>query len=130
MLCGHGTTIGVLLLLCGRGTALAQPAPERDVLAKARALAAAGQSGPARALLEPLTKGEGSAGHAHLLLGAIDEQEGRLADAIAHYREAVQRLPADAAALDRLGFAVGRSGQTEEALALFERAVAADPRRR
>src|SRR5688572_6154584 len=127
MFCGHGTTIGVLLLLCGRGTALAQPALEGEALAKARALIAAGESGPARAMLEPLTKREESAGHAHLLLGAIDEQEGRLTDAIAHYREVVSRFPGDAAALDRLGFAVGRSGQTEEALALFERAVTADP---
>ena len=73
MLCGHGTTIGVLLMLCGGGAALAQPAPARDALANARALAAAGQSGPARALLEPLTTDEESAGHAHLLLGALDE---------------------------------------------------------
>ena len=127
MLCGHGTTIGVLLMLCGGGAALAQPAPARDALANARALAAAGQSGPARALLEPLTTDEESAGHAHLLLGALDELEGRLAEAIAHYRAAVERLPGDAIGLDRLGFAVGRSGRTDEALALFERAVAADP---
>ena len=110
MLCGHGTTIGVLLMLCGGGAALAQPAPARDALANARALAAAGQSGPARALLEPLTTDEESAGHAHLLLGALDEQEGRLAEAIAHYdlaRGSPQPPPAIAA---RNGYWHGEAG--------------------
>jgi len=42
----------VLLLLCARGVAHAQSAPERDVLADARKLATAGQYGAARAMLE------------------------------------------------------------------------------
>jgi len=126
-LCSHGVTGGVLFLWCARGVVLTQPAPDRDVLAEARKLTADGQYGAARAMLAPLTRSQAAAGHAHILLGIADEQEGRLADAIAHYREAVERLPRDAGALDRLGFALGRSGQTDEALAIFERAVAANP---
>ena len=63
----------------------------------------------------------------YLELAEALEKNGRLADALPVYREALHRNPESAYALQRLGVALRRSGKPEEAAEVLKRAVAAAP---
>jgi tetratricopeptide (TPR) repeat protein len=60
-------------------------------------------------------------------LGLVLSRRGRLADAIAEYRRALDRHPNHSGALNNLGVALAQEGQPEEATRQFERLVAIDP---
>ncbi len=60
-------------------------------------------------------------------LGSVYQLQGRLEEAIGHYREAVRLDPADAVSLNSLGAALQAAGRHQEALPLLERAVQARP---
>jgi len=60
-------------------------------------------------------------------LAMAHAQSGRLREAAAYYRRALDVCPHDAATRTNLGLALAASGHLAEALALFESHVAADP---
>lgn len=64
---------------------------------------------------------------AHLNLGRLLHEEGRLEEAERHYRTALVQRPRDATAAFNLGVALQDAGRLEEALAAYRRAVDADP---
>jgi tetratricopeptide (TPR) repeat protein len=64
---------------------------------------------------------------AHLNLGRLLHEGGRLLEAERHYRQALLERPRDATAAFNLGVALQDSGRLEEALAAYRRAVEADP---
>jgi predicted O-linked N-acetylglucosamine transferase (SPINDLY family) len=61
------------------------------------------------------------------MMGAIDFQLGRVAEAIGWFGQAVRLLPEDANCHGNLGLALQMAGRTEEALECLERAVELDP---
>lgn len=60
-------------------------------------------------------------------LGLVLNRRGRIGDAIAEYRRALDRQPNHAGALNNLGVALAQQGRPEEAMRQFERLVAIDP---
>jgi len=64
---------------------------------------------------------------AHNDLGALLLQMGRLDEAIAHFRRALEISPNLIEAYNNLGMALMRSGRTEEALAEYNRALVLEP---
>ncbi len=64
---------------------------------------------------------------AHLNLGRLYHEEGRLKVAEEHYRQALILRPHDATAAFNLGVACQDAGRLEEALAAYRRAIDADP---
>src|SRR5207302_4247271 len=55
--------------------------------------------------------------------------QGKVEEAILHYRKALQREPKNAALLTDLGLALGKLGQVKEAEARFRQAIEIDARR-
>jgi tetratricopeptide (TPR) repeat protein len=70
-----------------------------------------------------------SAWVAQLALGGIREDQGRLGEAEAHYRMAIEAKPDYVRAFNNLGVLQGGQRRWDEAIASFERALAADPER-
>jgi len=64
---------------------------------------------------------------AHYNLGEAYQREGRLTQAITHYRRTTQLYPEHSAALSNLGIVLSLSGRLEEAIATLRRAVATEP---
>ena len=64
---------------------------------------------------------------AHMELGEVYRQEGRLAEAVAACRKAVEINPRNAVAYARLGQVYGEQGKLAEAAASFKKAVEIDP---
>jgi len=64
---------------------------------------------------------------AHVNLGCLEHEAGRLAEAERHYRAALALRPDDATAAFDLGVVLEDLGRLEEARAAYERALAADP---
>jgi tetratricopeptide (TPR) repeat protein len=64
---------------------------------------------------------------AHIDLGCLCHEQGRLADAEAHYRAAVALRPADATAHFNLAVVLDDQRRDPEAAAAYESALAADP---
>ena len=60
-------------------------------------------------------------------LGLVLDRSGRLDEAVAEYRRALERNPNHVDTLNNLGIALARQGLLAEALGRFERAVAVDP---
>jgi tetratricopeptide (TPR) repeat protein len=65
--------------------------------------------------------------HAHIDLGTILRDQGRLSEAISHFSEAVRLKPDSADAHYNLGMALARQGRTDEAIASFSQAVRIKP---
>ena len=68
-----------------------------------------------------------SVGQVTLARADIMLAQGRVTDSIAHYRELVQREPDNAAAHNKLGYALIQVGQVQEALPLLRRATTLQP---
>jgi len=64
---------------------------------------------------------------AHSELGLVLEGQGRMTEAVAHYRQALELKPDSVEALVNLGNAQSRNGQMEEAIASFRAALDVDP---
>ncbi|MGO9244092.1 MAG: tetratricopeptide repeat protein [Verrucomicrobiia bacterium] len=64
---------------------------------------------------------------AHLNLGNVLLQAGRLQEAIAHYEQALRINPDLADTHNNLGTALGQTGKIEEAIAHYEQALQIDP---
>jgi len=64
---------------------------------------------------------------AHVNLGLLHFAQGRLAEAMAHYRAALARNPRDVTALTNMGGALSVAGRTEEACTYYRRALAEEP---
>jgi Flp pilus assembly protein TadD len=62
-------------------------------------------------------------GEAHLNLGRLLHEEGRVAEAEDHYRRAVRVMPVSSLAAFNLGVALEDRGRTEEAMASYRRAL-------
>ncbi len=89
--------------------------------------------------LEPTAPGEAAdayghaleldAGHAdaHLNLGRLLHEEGRLGEAERHYRRSTELRPTDATAAFNLGVALQDLGRRREAIEAYRKAVRADP---
>jgi len=104
------------------------PAPDVDTLfSEAQALE---DRAPARARLlyaQLLARAPGHA-DAHVNLGRLLHEEGRLPEAQTHYRAALAARPADATAAYNLAVALGDQGRTAEAVEWYETALRSDPR--
>jgi protein O-GlcNAc transferase len=66
-------------------------------------------------------------GEAHNILGNLCQDQGRLDEAIGHYREATRLAPDDAMAPNNLGCALVRKGNLDEAIRLFRRVIRLQP---
>lgn len=64
---------------------------------------------------------------AHYLLGALLVQSERDEEAIPHLEKYIRRFPNHAAALNALGAALSKTGQTDQSLEIFGRAVKSRP---
>ncbi|HUM10750.1 MAG TPA: tetratricopeptide repeat protein [Myxococcaceae bacterium] len=85
---------------------------------------------PARARIlyaQLLARAPGHA-DAHVNLGRLLHEEGRLAEAQTHYRAALAAHPGDATAAYNLAVALGDQGRTAEAVEWYETALRSDPR--
>jgi tetratricopeptide (TPR) repeat protein len=85
---------------------------------------------PARARVlyaELLARSPGHA-DAHVNLGRLLHEEGRLAEAQTHYRAALAARPGDATAAYNLAVALGDQGRTADAVHWYETALRSDPR--
>ena len=60
-------------------------------------------------------------------LGRVLDRAGRLSEAVAEYRLALDRNPNHVGALNNLGAALAGQGRTDEAIRSFERLIAVDP---
>ena len=60
-------------------------------------------------------------------LGTVLDRAGRLSEAVAEYRLALDRNPNHVGALNNLGAALAGQGRTDEAIRSFERLIAVDP---
>ena len=118
----------VLLDLDVAAPAPPPPAPDLDTLfSEAQSLE---DRAPARARLlyaQLLARAPGHA-EAHVNLGRLLHEEGRLAEAQTHYRAALAARPADATAAYNLAVALGDQGRTAEAVEWYETALRSDPR--
>lgn len=65
---------------------------------------------------------------AHVNLGCLEHEAGRLAQAERHYRAALDSRPADATAAFNLGVVLEDRGRLDEARAAYELSLEADPR--
>jgi len=65
---------------------------------------------------------------AHVNLGRLLHEEGRLAEARTHYQAALAVRPADATAAYNLAVALGDEGRTAEAVHWYQTALQSDPR--
>jgi len=121
----------VLLDLDGLDVAPAPPpAPTPDVDALFSEAQALEDRAPARARLlyaQLLARAPGHA-DAHVNLGRLLHEEGRLPEAQTHYRAALAARPADATAAYNLAVALGDQGRTAEAVEWYETALRSDPR--
>lgn len=63
----------------------------------------------------------------HNNLGGVLREQGRLGDAAAEYRQALQQLPADADAHNNLGNVLKEMGELDEAIASYQRALNINP---
>jgi cytochrome c-type biogenesis protein CcmH/NrfG len=63
----------------------------------------------------------------HLALGHALVAEGRLAEAVSVYRDALRRHPRSAETMNFLGVALAQLGRDDEAASLFEAAIRVDP---
>jgi tetratricopeptide (TPR) repeat protein len=63
----------------------------------------------------------------HYLHGVAVDRLGRLGEAMAEYRQALDRNPTHADALNALAVSLARQGKVDEATRMFERLVASDP---
>lgn len=64
---------------------------------------------------------------AHFNLGAAEQSEGKIVEAIEHYRLALRAKPGDVAALNGLGVALLNSGKPEEAIVYYRQALSRKP---
>lgn len=64
---------------------------------------------------------------AHISLGFIALEQGRLVEAITHYRRALERMPWHAETHYGLGFALREQGKLEEAISHYRQALEAKP---
>lgn len=64
---------------------------------------------------------------AHFNLGSVLQTEGKLDEAIGHYRKALESRPDDAVALNSLGSALQSAGRPDEAIAYYDHALRLDP---
>jgi tetratricopeptide (TPR) repeat protein len=118
----------VLLDLEVAPSPLPAPAPEVDALfSEAQSLE---DRAPARARVLYAQLLAGSPGHAdaHVNLGRLLHEEGRLTEAQAHYRAALAARPGDATAAYNLAVSLGDQGRTAEAVEWYETALRSDPR--
>jgi tetratricopeptide (TPR) repeat protein len=65
---------------------------------------------------------------AHINLGRLLHEAGRLEDALGHYRLALQANPEDSVAAFDLGLALEDVGRTGEAIGAYEQAIRSDPK--
>jgi len=65
---------------------------------------------------------------AHINLGRLLHEAGRLEDALGHYRVALQANPDDSTAAFDLAIALEDVGRTNEAIHAYEQAIRSDPR--
>lgn len=118
----------VLLDLDVAPSPLPAPAPELDaIFSEAQSLE---DRAPARARLlyaQLLARAPGHA-DAHVNLGRLLHEEGRLVEAQTHYRAALAARPEDATAAYNLAVALGDQGRTAEAVEWYETALRSDPR--
>ncbi len=81
----------------------------------------------ARALYAQLLARAPAHADAHVNLGRLLHEEGRLAEAQTHYRAALAARPGDATAAYNLAVALGDQGRTAEAVGWYETALRSDP---
>jgi tetratricopeptide (TPR) repeat protein len=82
----------------------------------------------ARALYQQLLARVPDHADAHVNLGRLLHEAGRLSEARTHYRVALALRPDDATAAYNLAVALGDEGRTAEAVSWYHVALAADPR--
>jgi len=81
----------------------------------------------ARALYAQLLHRAPAHADAHVNLGRLLHEEGRLAEAQTHYRAALAARPSDATAAYNLAVALGDQGRTADAVRWYETALRSDP---
>jgi type IV pilus assembly protein PilF len=97
-----------------------------DHVAIAQQYLGAGQLAQAQKEAQAAVKSDPTSGDAYLLLGMIADQQGRTAEAGAHYRKAITLEPTRGAALNNYGTWLCSNGQAAQSLGYFDRALA-DP---
>jgi tetratricopeptide (TPR) repeat protein len=120
---------GQVLLDLGE-TARAAPAESPDVEALFLEARSVEERAPprARTLYVQLLARAPEHADAHVNLGRLLHEEGRLAEARTHYRAALAVRPADATAAYNLAVALGDEGRTAEAVHWYQTALQSDPR--
>ncbi len=103
--------------------------PERleAIVNLANLLRAQAQFAAAEALLKPALAGSPNAPELWLTLGSTYREMGDATRAADHYREAIARRPHYAAALGNLADLLADDGQHDAAMALYDRALKAEP---
>ena len=106
------------------------PAPTAEIDALFSEAQALEDRAPARArslYAELLARAPGHA-DAHVNLGRLLHEDGRLAEAQTHYRAALATRPGDATAAYNLAVALGDQGRMADAVHWYETALRSDPR--
>ncbi len=104
------------------------PTPEIDALFSEAQLLEDRAPARARVLYAELLARSPGHGDAHVNLGRLLHEEGRLAEAQTHYRAALAARPGDATAAYNLAVALGDQGRTPDAVHWYETALRSDPR--
>jgi tetratricopeptide (TPR) repeat protein len=105
-----------------------EPARIEAIVNLANLLRANGQSEAAEAILAPALARAPDAPELWLTLGSLHRERGDAAQAEHHYREALARNGAYAPALGNLADLLADQGKTDEAFALYDRAITLDSR--
>ncbi|MGC9953799.1 MAG: tetratricopeptide repeat protein [Rhizomicrobium sp.] len=103
-----------------------EPQRLEAVVNLANLLRAQGQFAAAEALLQPTLADNPDAPELWLTLGSTYREMGDQERAAEHYRQALQRWPNYSAALGNLADLLADDGNTEDALALYDRALKAE----
>jgi Flp pilus assembly protein TadD len=98
-----------------------------ELFAQAQRCLQIGDWRQAEQFLQRLVRADPQQAEALSLLGLICQAQGRLAEAVCCYRQALRLRPDDAALQGNLGVALARQGRLSEALASFRRAVRLKP---
>jgi tetratricopeptide (TPR) repeat protein len=99
----------------------------QDMLARAKAATEGRRWDEARAAYQQAIAASPDSAFLYRELARVEQQAGRLADALDHYRRAVQLDAADAASLAAMGGLLEQQGDDLAALSAYERARAIEP---
>ncbi len=102
-------------------------APQRQSIDEAWDLLAKGDRIRAAQVLDRILQANPRDPDAHLMLGSLLAEDGRIPEALPHLEEAVRLRPRSAQAHQALGEVLRDSGNPEASRSAFEKAVALDP---